>query len=83
MQSGDTTAITALRRRCDRAKDTVSDAYHSVQEHLRTAHSTELTVLYVYVNLLQETREILSSLRKYLRAYAKIRDSRFRSRETV
>lgn len=31
-----------------------------------------MSVLYVYLNLLQESREMVSSLRKYLRAYAKL-----------
>ncbi len=37
-------------------------------------------VLYVYLNTLQETREMVSNLRKYLRAYAKLRDSEFSGR---
>jgi len=36
-----------------------------------------MTVLYVYLNMLQETREMVSSLRRYLRAYAKLRDNSY------
>ena len=39
-----------------------------------------MTVLYVYINILQESREMVSTLRKYLRAYAKLRDSEFSGR---
>ncbi len=34
-----------------------------------------MTVLYVYLNTLQETQEIVSSIRKYLRAYAHLTDN--------
>lgn len=80
MQSADAKAVSELRLRCDDIKDTVSDAYHRVQDHLRDGDTASMTVLYVYVNILQETQEMVSSIRKYLRAYAKLRDSDFRSR---
>lgn len=41
---------------------------------------SDLTVMYVYFNTLQETREMLSTLRKFLRAYAKLRDTEFSGR---
>lgn len=31
-----------------------------------------MTVLYVYINVLQETQEMVSAIRKHLRAYAKL-----------
>lgn len=80
MQSADAGEIATLRRHCDEIKDTISDTYHRVQEHLRDGDTASMTVLYVYVNMLQETQEMVSSIRKYLRAYAKLRDSKYRSR---
>lgn len=82
MKSGDMEVISQLRRHCDEIKDTVSDTYHRVQDHMRDGDVASLTVLYVYVNILQESQEMVSSIRKYLRAFAKLRDSEFRSRPT-
>jgi len=39
-----------------------------------------MTVLYVYLNLLQETQEMVSGLRKYLRAFAKMLDNDYTGR---
>ncbi len=64
-----------LRRRCDEIKDTISYTYHSVHDQLREGDSASMSVLYVYVNMLQETQEMVSSVRKYLRAFAKLADS--------
>ena len=80
MRSDDLGSINAIRRSCDEIKDSISDAYHRVHEHLRDGDASTMAVLYVYVNMLQETQEMVSSLRKYLRAFAKLRDSDFRSR---
>ncbi len=80
MGSGDTDTISTLRRHCDEIKDTVSDTYHRVHDQLRDGDTSAMAVLYVYVNLLQETQEMVSSIRKYLRAFAKLRDSDFRTR---
>ena len=82
MKTGDMEVISQLRRHCDEIKDTVSDTYHRVQDHMRDGDVASLTVLYVYVNILQESQELVSSIRKYLRAFAKLRDSEFRSRPT-
>lgn len=73
-------SIQALRRRCDAIKDSLSDTYHRLYHHLREADPSSMTVLYVYINMLQETQEMVSGLRKYLRAYAKLHDSEFSSR---
>lgn len=80
MRSGDTETISTLRRHCDEIKDTVSDTYHRAHDQLRDGDTSAMAVLYVYVNMLQETQEMVSSIRKYLRAFAKLRDSEFRSR---
>ncbi len=83
MKSGDIEAISALRRHCDEIKDIVSDTYHRAHDQLRDGDASNMAVLYVYVNMLQETQEMVSSIRKYLRAFAKLRDSEFRSRPAL
>lgn len=74
-------AIPMLRRNCDQLKDIISDAYHKLHADLREGDPSTMTVLYVYINVLHESREMVSAMRKYLRAYAKLRDSEFTSRE--
>lgn len=83
MKSGDLEAISELRCHCDEIKDIVSDTYHRAHDHLRDGDASALSVLYVYVNMLQETQEMVSSIRKYLRSFAKLRDSEFRSRPAM
>ena len=83
MKSGDIAAISVLRRHCDEIKDIVSDTYHRAHDQLRDGDTSAMAVLYVYVNMLQETQEMVSSIRKYLRAFAKLRDSEFRSRPAL
>ena len=82
MDTGSMEAIPTLRRRGDEIKEMVSDTYHRLFDQLHDGNPTTMTVLYVYINILQETREMTSSLRKYLRAFAKLHDSEFRSRIT-
>ena len=72
--------VPTLRRHCDEIKDMVSDTYHQLYIHLHDGDAAAISVLYVYLNMLQETREMVSNLRKYLRAYAKLRDSEFSGR---
>ncbi len=69
--------IPALRQRCDDIKCRISGMYHKLHDRLHEGDPSAMTVLYVYLNLLQETREMVANLRKYLRAYAKLRDSEF------
>ena len=83
MQNNDMQPIALLRRHCDEIKDSISAAYHRIQDHLREGDTASMTVLYVYVNILQETQEMVSSIRKYLRAFAKLRDSEFRTRPSL
>ncbi len=82
METGNIEAIPALRRHGDGIKDMVSDTYHRLFGQLHNGDPATMAVLYVYINILQETREMASSLRKYLRAFAKLHDSEFRSRIT-
>ena len=83
MQTGEIETIGLLRRHCDEIKDTISDTYHRAHDQLRDGDASAMSVLYVYVNMLQETQEMVSSIRKYLRAFAKLRDSEFRTRRTI
>ena len=79
-QSGDTATVPMLRRHCDEIKDVISDTYHRIHDQLREGDTGNMTVLYVYMNILQETQEMVSALRKYLRAFAKLRDTNFNAR---
>lgn len=72
--SGNVETIPALRKRCDLLKEELSSYYHRLHEPLRDGDPGAMSVIYVYLNLLQETREMVSSLRKYLRGYAKLHD---------
>ncbi len=78
--SDDTTNVNKLRRHCDEIKDMISDSYHNLYDHLREDSTERMTVLYVYLNMLQETREMVSTLRKYMRAFAKMRDNSYSGR---
>ena len=69
--------ISVLRQRCDETKSRISGMYHQLHDRLHEGDPSAMTVLYVYLNLLQETREMVSNLRKYLRAYAKLHDTEF------
>ena len=77
LDTGDIAGIPALRRRCLDTKYRISDMYHSLHQGLHSEDPSTMTVLYVYLNTLQETREMVSSLHKYLRAYAKLLNSDF------
>ncbi len=79
-ETADISTVMELRRRCDGLKDLVSQTYHVLYDQLHQGASTDMTVVFVYLNTLQETQEIISSIRKYLRAYAKLRDSEFSTR---
>lgn len=63
-----------LRRRCDIAKNVIAARCNRVYLCLRDGPQSEISVSYVYLNLLQESQEMLSSLRKLLRAAAKLSD---------
>ncbi len=64
--------IDELRRRCDTIKNDISRNSRQVYEHLRAGDADNLTILYVYLNVLQESQELVSSLRKMLRASGKL-----------
>lgn len=79
MSTGTTDTIPTIRHHCDEIKLLISNANHRLHTHLHEGDPASMTVLYVYVNMLQETQEMVSSLRKYLRAYAKMQSSEFRA----
>jgi len=83
MENNTQESVPALRCNCDEIKDTISETYHRLFTQLREGDPSAMTVLYVYVNMLQETQEMVSGIRKYLRAYAKLQDSGFSSRQRV
>ena len=64
--------IDELRRRCDAVKTALSADSREVYAQLNGGDAADLTVLYVYLNLLQESRELVTSLRKLLRASGKL-----------
>ena len=72
MELGVTDTVIPLRHRCDELKRRLSDTYHALHRDLRNDDTSTMAVVYVYLNLLQESREMVSTLRKYLRAYAKL-----------
>ena len=73
VERGKTKEIIALRKECDSIKDTISRECHNIYGHLRNGTPDNLTVSYVYLNLLQESQEMMSGLRKLLRATSKLR----------
>lgn len=70
----DTDDITELRTRCDRLKDQLGDECHRVYAFLQSGDNERLSVSYVYLNLLQESQDMISNLRKLLRAAHKLNE---------
>ena len=64
----DVKTIDALLEEQDKYKDTLSGLRSAQEDHLQDASSHDIKVVLVYLNLLQETEEMISSLRHYLRA---------------
>lgn len=80
MDTREIDTVNLIRRHCDELKDTISDTYHRLYDHIREGDASAMTVLYVYLNVLQETQEMVSGLRKYLRAFAKMLDNDYTGR---
>ncbi len=76
----DTDMVPILRSRCDDIKDQIAEIYHRLYDHLHDGDTSSMTVMYVYLNMLQETQELVSGLRKYLRAYAKLLNTGYRTK---
>lgn len=64
--------IDSLRRRCHVIKDRISYLTRDVYDLLQKGDIENMTVAYLYLNVLQETQEFVTSLRKQLRAIGKL-----------
>lgn len=64
--------IAMLRRKCDKIKDDISAECRRVHDYLREDEPAQMAVLYVYLNMMQEMQEMVSHLRKLLRASLKL-----------
>ena len=64
--------IDALRQRCSGIKDRLTYLTRDVYDLLQRGDAENMTVAYVYLNVLQETQEFITSLRKLLRANGKL-----------
>lgn len=65
--------IDSLRNRCEKIKNQLTAHSREVYDFLRKDDDgTDMTVAYVYLNLLQESQELVTSLRKMLRASGKL-----------
>ena len=64
--------VISLRNRCDELKNRLSMLCGRVYGEIRQGAKQDMGVLYVYVNMLREMQEIVSALRKLLRADAKL-----------
>lgn len=81
LRTGDTDVVEILRSHCDELKNDLSTAYHKAHRHLTMGDESNLAVVYVYINMLQESRELVSSVRKYMRGIAKLRNPEYDSRK--
>ncbi len=64
--------IDQLRDRCSDMKDRLSHLTRDVYDLLQKGDTENMTVAYVYLNVLQETQEFITSLRKLLRGSGKL-----------
>ncbi len=64
--------IDILRKRCEAVKLELSRNSKEVYDLLQNGDTADMTVAYVYLNLLQESQELVTSLRKMLRAAGKL-----------
>lgn len=70
--SNDPEEIDNLRNSCEDIKNRLSMLAKNVYETLQKGDAANLTVAYVYLNVLQESQEFVTSLRKMLRATGKL-----------
>lgn len=64
--------IDELRKRCSMIKDKLTYLTRGVYDLLQKGDADNMTVAYVYLNVLQESQEFITSLRKMLRASGKL-----------
>lgn len=62
----------ALRRRCEEIRDAISTETRRIYGHMRQQSNDHMSVIYVYLNMLQEQQELVASLRKLIRANIKL-----------
>ena len=72
LNSEDAVTANYLRHECEVIKNELSSTYHRLYEQIRTGDASSLGVMYVYLNILQETNEMVSTIRKYIRACKRI-----------
>jgi phosphate/sulfate permease len=72
IRNRDTDDVTELRKQCDEIKDMLRQECHRVYDFLQTGETEKLSVSYVYLNILQESQDMVSNLRKLLRAAHKL-----------
>ncbi len=72
VKMNDPRVIDSLRIRCDTIKNELTEATRDVYGYLRAGDVDNMTVGYVYLNMLQESQEFVTSLRKLLRASGKL-----------
>jgi hypothetical protein len=70
----ETEDVTELRRQCDVIKDQLRAECHRVYEYLQNGDTERLAVSYVYLNILQESQDMVSNLRRLLRAAHKLNE---------
>ena len=62
----------ALRSECEEMKTVLSERCKALFRQIQEDDPAQLTVIYVYLNMLQESQEMLSVLRQLLRSGRKI-----------
>jgi phosphate/sulfate permease len=72
IQQRNTNDVNQLRQQCDLIKDQLTVECHRVYDYLQTGETEKMSVSYVYLNLLQESLDMVSNLRKLLRAAHKL-----------
>lgn len=70
----DTEDVQELRHQCDLIKDRLRLECHRVYDFLQHGETEKLAVAYVYLNILQESQDLVSNLRKLLRAAHKLNE---------
>lgn len=76
IQAPDSYGTIDLRRKCDQLKDRISAECRRIQSDISQGEPAHMAVLYVYLNMMQEQQEMISNLRKLLRADLKLMSDR-------
>lgn len=76
LESGNYEDTVAIRNECEEVMSLLSKTYKELFNSLQDDENTSnITVIYVYLNLLQESQEIVHLLRQFLRAERKLQQS--------